>query len=64
MSRSAPHPATAHRLSGRTHHRIDLIGAAAVVVGAVGLITAVLVLRPYAPTAVHARAGGGVDACS
>ncbi len=43
------------RLQPRSrHYRIDPVGAGAPLMGGLGLITAVLLLKPYAPPSTHA----------
>ena len=64
MPRPAPHLGTRLWPSCSTHRRIGRVGAGALVVGALGLIATVLLLRPYAPALIQARTDGRVDAHS
>jgi hypothetical protein len=43
----------------RPHHRIDPVGAGALLVSALGLIATILLLKPYTPTSDHAYTGVG-----
>jgi hypothetical protein len=61
MPTSAPYLSTARQRPRGTHHRIDPVGVGALLVASLGLLTTVLLLKPYAPTN-HANTGGRADA--
>jgi hypothetical protein len=62
MPRGASHIPTALLRAQCRHDRIDPVGAGALLVAAVGLVAAVMLLKPFAPGWDHLYRGGTFQA--